>query len=98
MLYEQIEEILPLVQKPGRYTGGELNSVVKDKSKVSLRFAFCFPDTYEIGMSHLGIKILYSLINSRDNYWCAFLRPIAIWKKLCAKGIFRCSGLKAAIL
>lgn len=70
MLYEQIEEILPLVQKPGRYTGGELNSVVKDKSKVSLRFAFCFPDTYEIGMSHLGIKILYSLINSRDNYWC----------------------------
>lgn len=70
MLSEKIESILPLVQKPARYTGGELNSVVKDKSKVDLRFAFCFPDTYEIGMSHLGIKILYSLINSRDNYWC----------------------------
>ncbi len=70
MLSEKIESILPLVQKPARYTGGELNSVVKDKSKVDLRFAFCFPDTYEIGMSHLGIKILYSLINSRENYWC----------------------------
>lgn len=70
MLKEKIETVLPLVQKPARYTGGELNSVVKDKSSVDIRFAFCFPDTYEIGMSHLGIKILYSLINSRDNYWC----------------------------
>ena len=70
MYKEKIESILPLVQKPARYTGGELNSVVKDKTKVDLRFAFCFPDTYEIGMSHLGMKILYSLINSRDNYWC----------------------------
>lgn len=70
MLSEKIENILPLVQKPARYTGGELNSVVKDKQKIDLRFAFCFPDTYEIGMSHLGIKILYSLINSRENYWC----------------------------
>lgn len=70
MLSEQIEKILPLVQKPARYTGGELNSVVKNKNEVDIRFAFCFPDTYEIGMSHLGIKILYSLINSRDNYWC----------------------------
>ena len=69
MLYDEIERILPLVQKPARYTGGELNSVVKDKN-VDLRFAFCFPDTYEIGMSHLGMKILYSLINSRENYWC----------------------------
>ncbi len=69
-LKEQIEAILPLVQKPARYTGGELNSVVKNKDGVDLRFAFCFPDTYEIGMSHLGIKILYSLINSRPNYWC----------------------------
>jgi radical SAM family uncharacterized protein len=58
------------VQKPARYTGGELNSVVEDKANVDIRFAFCFPDTYEIGMSHLGMKILYSLINSRDNYWC----------------------------
>lgn len=70
MLKDKIESILPLVQKPARYTGRELNSVVKNKENVDLRFAFCFPDTYEIGMSHLGMKILYSLINSRDNYWC----------------------------
>ena len=70
MLKTKIESILPLVQKPARYTGGELNSVVKNKDDVDIRFAFCFPDTYEIGMSHLGMKILYSLINSRDNFWC----------------------------
>ncbi len=70
MLKTKIESILPLVQKPARYTGGELNSVVKNKENVDVRFAFCFPDTYEIGMSHLGMKILYSLINSRDNFWC----------------------------
>ncbi len=70
MLKEKIEAILPLIQKPGRYTGGELNSVVKNKDNVDIRFAFCFPDTYEIGMSHLGMKILYSLINSKENYWC----------------------------
>lgn len=70
MLKTKIESILPLVQKPARYTGGELNSVVKDLKDVDIRFAFCFPDTYEIGMSHLGMKILYSLINSRDNFWC----------------------------
>lgn len=70
MFKEKIEAILPLVQKPARYTGGELNSVVKNKEDVDIRFAFCFPDTYEIGMSHLGMKILYSLINSRENFWC----------------------------
>ncbi len=70
MLKDKIESILPLVQKPARYTGGELNSVVKNKDSVDIRFAFCFPDTYEIGMSHLGMKILYSLINSRQNFWC----------------------------
>lgn len=70
MLSKEIERILPLVQKPGRYTGGELNSVVKDKNSVAVRFAFCFPDTYEIGMSHLGMKILYSLANSRVDTWC----------------------------
>lgn len=70
MYKEKIEAVLPLVQKPARYTGGELNSVVKNKDEVDIRFAFCFPDTYEIGMSHLGMKILYSLINSRDNFWC----------------------------
>ncbi len=70
MFKEKIESVFPLVQKPARYTGGELNSVVKNKADVDIRFAFCFPDTYEIGMSHLGMKILYSLINSRENFWC----------------------------
>ena len=70
MLNKEIEKILPLVQKPGRYTGGELNSIIKDKSKVDLRYAFCFPDSYEIGMSHLGIKILYSTANEREDVWC----------------------------
>ena len=66
----KLEKILPLVQKPGRYTGGELNSVMKDAGSVELRYAFCFPDTYEIGMSHLGMKILYSLVNEREDAWC----------------------------
>ena len=66
----KLEKVLSAVQKPGRYTGGELNSVVKSADSVDLRFAFCFPDTYEIGMSHLGMKILYSLINDREDAWC----------------------------
>ncbi len=70
MLKEKIERLLLDVKTPSRYIGGELNSVVKDKSKIDMRFAFCFPDTYEIGMSHLGMKILYSLTNERDNFWC----------------------------
>ena len=73
----RLEKILPLVQKPGRYIGGELNSVEKDPSTVDLRFAFCFPDTYEIGMSHLGIKILYYLINEREDAYCE--RVFAPW-------------------
>lgn len=71
------EELLLSVQKPGRYVGGELNSVIKDKQNVDVRFAFCFPDTYEIGMSHLGMKILYSLFNERDDIWCE--RVFAPW-------------------
>jgi len=70
MLREKIEKHLLSVQKPSRYIGGEAGSIVKDKSKVDVRFAFCFPDTYDIGMSHLGMKILYSLINEVDNFWC----------------------------
>ena len=66
----QLEKIFMKVQKPGRYTGGELNSIVKDLSKVDFRFAFCFPDLYEVGMSHLGMKILYSLYNREENMWC----------------------------
>lgn len=63
MKREQLEQILLDVQKPAQYIGGELNSVMKDKSKVDCRLAFCFPDKYEVGMSHLGMKILYSLYN-----------------------------------
>lgn len=65
-----LDKLLLKVQKPARYTGGEVNSVVKSEESVDVSVAFCFPDTYEIGMSHLGIKILYSLINSRDEYRC----------------------------
>ena len=62
----RLQKLLPLVQKPGRYTGGELNSVMKEKDEVEIRFAFCFPDTYEIGMSFLGEKILYELLNRHE--------------------------------
>lgn len=74
---QKFEELLLSVQKPGRYSGGEINSVIKDKSKVDVRFAFCFPDTYEIGMSHLGMKILYSQFNEREDIWCE--RVFAPW-------------------
>lgn len=65
-----LERVLLQVQKPARYTGGELGSIVKDPAKVDVRFAFCFPDLYEVGMSHLGMKILYSLMNEREDVWC----------------------------
>ena len=65
-----IEKILPRVQKPARYSGGELGSVMKNKEDVFIRFAFCFPDLYEVGMSHLGMKILYGLYNTQPDTWC----------------------------
>lgn len=74
---KKAEKLLSMVQKPGRYTGGELNSVIKNPKDVDIRFAFCFPDTYEIGMSHLGMKILYSLLNKREDTWCE--RVFAPW-------------------
>ena len=67
---ERFEQLLLQVQKPARYTGGEQNSVVKDKSQVAVRFAFCFPDLYEVGMSHLGMKILYAQFNHEPDVWC----------------------------
>ncbi len=69
-LLSKIEPLLMQVQKPAQYIGGEMGSIVKAREETDVRFAFCFPDTYEIGMSHLGMKILYSLINTRENYWC----------------------------
>lgn len=77
MLKQKIENLLHLVEKPARYTGGELNSVIKDKDSVDIRVAFCFPDVYEVGMSHLGMKILYSLLNERADTWCE--RVFAPW-------------------
>ena len=74
------EDILKIVEKPGRYTGGELNSVVKDLSKVDVRMALCFADNYDIGMSHLGFKLLYQLLNERENVWCE--RVFAPWPDL----------------
>lgn len=76
-LKDKLDQVLLNVQKPARYIGGELNSVIKDKQDVDIRFAFCFPDTYEVGMSHLGMKILYSLLNDRDDVWCE--RVFAPW-------------------
>ncbi len=70
MLKDRIEKFALRSEKPSRYIGGEVGSVIKDKSKVDVRFAFCFPDTYEVGMSHLGMKILYGLKNARENFWC----------------------------
>ena len=72
-----LEHILPKVQKPARYTGGEYNAVVKDKGRVNIRFALCFPDTYEIGMSNLGCRILYGVMNQREDVWCE--RCFAPW-------------------
>ena len=74
---KRLERILPRVQKPARYTGGEYNQIIKDKAQVDLRLAFCFPDTYEIGMSNLGMSILYHTMNSLDYVWCE--RVFAPW-------------------
>lgn len=64
------DEILMKIEKPARYIGGEVNSVMKDPEKVDIRFAMCFPDVYEIGISHLGIQILYDMFNRREDVWC----------------------------
>ena len=74
---KRLERILPRVQKPARYTGGEYNQIIKDKAAVDVRLAFCFPDTYEIGMSNLGMSILYHTMNSLDFVWCE--RVFAPW-------------------
>ncbi len=64
------DDILMKIEKPARYIGGEVNAVIKDKSQIDTRIAFCFPDVYEIGMSHLGIQILYDMFNKMDGVWC----------------------------
>ena len=74
---QRLERILPRVQKPARYVGGEYNAVVKEKGSVDTRVAFCFPDTYEIGMSNLGMRILYQIMNDMEGVWCE--RVFAPW-------------------
>jgi len=77
MQNKNISSVLKSVSKPGRYIGGEFNSIIKDKNQELCRFAFCFPDTYEIGMSNLGVRILYDVLNSDEKVWCE--RVYAPW-------------------
>lgn len=77
---KQLDEILSLVEKPGRYIGEEYNAVIKDEKDVEHTFVFCFPDTYEIGMSHLGIKILYDIVNRQKNMWAK--RAFMVWSDM----------------
>ena len=74
---ELLRRILPGVQKPARYTGGEYNEIKKELNSTRVRVAFCFPDTYEIGMSNLGMRILYGVMNRMDGVWCE--RVFAPW-------------------
>ena len=74
---KRLKRILPRVQKPARYTGGEYNEIIKDPAKVELRMALCFPDTYEIGMSNVGMRILYGVLNEVPGIWCE--RAFAPW-------------------
>lgn len=64
------DDILLEIEKPARYIGGEVNAVMKNVEDIDVRFAMCFPDVYEIGMSHLGIQILYDMFNRREDVWC----------------------------
>lgn len=86
---ERLQRILPLVQKPARYTGGEYNEIQKDLDDVRVRIAFCFPDTYEIGMSNVGMRILYGVMNKMDGVWCE--RVFAPWADM--EDAMRTNGL-----
>lgn len=91
-----LDDLLMQVQKPARYSGGELNSVMKDPAAVAVRFAFCFPDLYEVGMSHLGMKILYGLFNSREDIWCErVFAPDMDMEKLMREQGIRLFGLES---
>ncbi len=93
-----IKDLLPLVRKPSRYIGGEVNSIKKDLSKVSLRFGLGFPDAYEVGMSHLGLQILYQILNSRDDIACERVyAPWADMEDLLRKRNLRLSTLESSI-
>ena len=76
-LSRKIDALLDTVEKPARYIGGEMNAVVKDWDSVPVHYAFCFPDVYEVGMSHLGMKIIYDIVNAREDALCE--RVFAPW-------------------
>lgn len=96
MIPKKIDKLLLKAQKPARYVGGEPSSIVKDKDKIDLRFAFCFPDLYEVGMSHLGIKILYSVLNNRKNFWCErVFAPDTDFEKLMVENNIPLYGLES---
>ena len=80
LINRNLEDILLKVEKPARYTGGELNSIEKSKEDIQVRFAFAFPDVYEVGMSHLGMQILYYLLNEQEEVWCE--RVFAPWSDM----------------
>ena len=84
------DEILLQVEKPARYIGGEVNAVMKDKSRVDVRFAMCFPDVYEIGMSHLGIQIIYDMLNLKMCGVKGYIPPGWIWIKSCGGRGYPC--------
>ena len=88
---DQFHRILMRVQKPARYVGGEYNQIIKDKKDVDVRVAFCFPDTYEIGMSNIGMRILYGVMNEMN----VSLRRGAIWKTKCVRMGFHSGRWKA---
>ena len=93
MLKEQIDSLLDRVQKPARYMGGEMNCVLKNSESVDIRYAFAFPDVYEVGMSHLGSRILYDIINKRSDALCE--RVFMPWVDMAdLKRVFRCFRLK----
>ena len=94
---EAIARMLDQVQKPTRYTGGEMNTQLKPWDSAKLHFAFCFPDTYEVGMSHLGMKILYAAMNQQPDMLCerAFM-PWVDMMDLMSRKMSRCSRSKAA--
>ena len=77
MIDNKLKSALLSIQKPARYTGGEPGCIIKDKKDIDIRFAFCFPDTYEVGMSHLGLKVIYDALNKQPNIWCE--RCFAPW-------------------
>ena len=91
-----LHRILPGVQKPARYTGGEFNEIQKDPASVRVNVAFCFPDTYEIGMSNVGMRILYGVMNEMEGVGASGCStPGAIWKPKCASTVCPCGPWRA---